>query len=134
MTHLRGLFRVLLVFAIGSLWSLAAGVAPILFFTQPNRHLAGELAGRMFRIETYLCVAVALIALALPGRTRFGWWYLVAILLSINEWVLRPRMELARVHGVASGLSFGAWHGVSAILYLVACAAAVLLVWKDDLR
>ena len=131
---MRGLFRVLLVLAVGSLWSLAAWVTPILFFTQPSRHLAGELAGRMFRLETYVCAAVALLALALPGRTRFGWLYLVAILLAINEWALRPRMELARLHGVASGLSFGAWHGVSAILYAFACAAALLLVWKDDLR
>ena len=130
----RGLFRILMVLALGSLWSLAAWVAPTLFFSQPNRYLAGELAGRMFRVETYLCAGVALLALALPGRGRFLWFYLAAALLGVNEWLLRPHMEAARLHGVSSGLTFGAWHGVSAVLYAAACAAGLLLVWHDDLR
>lgn len=134
MNRVRGVFRVLLVLTLGSLWSLAAWVAPTLFFTQPNRHLAADLAGRLFRVETYLCAAVALFALTLPGRMRFLWLYLGAGLLGINEWLLRPHLEAARVHGVSSGLSFGAWHGVAAILYAAACAAGLLLVWNDDLR
>ncbi|HVC00586.1 MAG TPA: DUF4149 domain-containing protein [Steroidobacteraceae bacterium] len=131
---MRGVFRVLLVLTLGSMWSLAAWVAPTLFFAQPNRQLAGDLAGRLFRIETYLCAAVALFALSLPGRRRFLWLYLGAGLLGINEWLLRPQLAAARLHGVSSGLSFGAWHGVSAILYAAACAAGLLLVWNDDLR
>ncbi|NNM62130.1 MAG: DUF4149 domain-containing protein [Steroidobacteraceae bacterium] len=134
MNRLRAFFRILLVLTIGSMWSLAAWVAPTLFFTQPNRHLAGMLAGRLFRVESWLCAAVALLALALPGRTRFLWLYLAAALLAVNEWLLRPRMQQALLHGVSSGLSFGAWHGLAAVLYAAACAAGLLLVWNDDLR
>jgi uncharacterized membrane protein len=43
-------------------------------------------------------------------------------------------MEQARVHGSALGLGFGPWHGVSALLYLIACAAVLVVVWKDALR
>jgi uncharacterized membrane protein len=43
-------------------------------------------------------------------------------------------MRAAQIQGSVAGLGFGAWHGVSALLYLVACIAALLLVWQDDFR
>jgi uncharacterized membrane protein YhfC len=52
----------------------------------------------------------------------------------VNEWVLKRFMESARAHGSAGGLSFGAWHGVSAVLYVGACLAVLLVVWKENLR
>ena len=134
MNHIRSLFRVLLVFTAGSMWSLAAWVAPTLFFAQPNRQLAGLLASRLFHIESIACAAVALIALVLPGRARFTWLYLAGALLAVNQWVLRWPMDAAHAHGAAYGLTFGAWHGLSAILYMIACVAMLLLVWNDDLR
>ena len=131
---LRSVFRVLFVLWAGSLWSLAAWVAPTLFHAQADRHLAGVLAGRLFSIETYVGLAVAVLALLLPGRTKFVWGYVAAALLSLNQWVLKRFMEQAQVHGAAAGLSFGAWHGVSAVLYLVAGLLVLLLVWNEDFR
>jgi hypothetical protein len=127
-------FRVLLVWWAGSLWSLAAWVAPTLFYAQSDRHLAGFLAARLFSIETYLGLAVAALALMLPGRSRLPGVYVAAALLAVNEWVLKRFMEAARDHGTSVGLSFGAWHGVSAILYLVACLAVLLVIWKQHFR
>lgn len=131
---IRNLFRVLLVLWAGSLWSLAAWVTPTLFYAQGDRHLAGVLAARLFSIETYLGIAAAAMALVLPGRTRMGGVYAAAALLAVNEWVLKRFMESARAHGSVAGLSFGAWHGVSAILYIVACLGVLLVVWKENLR
>ena len=131
---LRRVFRVLFVLWAGSLWSLAAWVAPTLFYAQGDRHLAGVLAARLFSVETYVGLAIAALALLLPGRTKFVWGYLAAALLSLNEWVVKRIMEQAHAHGAAAGLSFGAWHGVSAVLYLVACLAVLLLVWNEDFR
>jgi Domain of unknown function (DUF4149) len=125
---------VLLVLWAGSLWSLAAWVAPTLFFAQGDRHLAGILAARLFSIETYAGLSVATLALLLPGRARFAWGFLAAALLAVNEWLLKRVMTQAHVHGAAAGLSFGAWHGVSAVLYVLACLAVVRLVWKEDFR
>ena len=130
----RNLFRVLLVLWAGSLWSLAAWVAPTLFYAQGDRHLAGVLAARLFSIETYLGIAVAAMALLLPGRARMGGLYAAAALLAVNEWLLKRFMESAHTHGAAAGLSFGAWHGVSALLYIVACLAVLLVVWKENFR
>jgi hypothetical protein len=130
----RSVFRVLLVLWAGSLWSLAAWVTPTLFYAQGDRHLAGVLAARLFSIETYLGIAAAAMALLLPGRTRMGGLYLGAALLAVNEWVLKRFMETARMEGAAAGLSFGAWHGVSALLNIVACLAVLLVIWKENFR
>ena len=120
------LYRVLLVLWAGSLWSLALWVAPTLFFAQPDRHLAGFLAARLFAVETYLGLAVAALGVALPGRGRLGAIYIAAALLAINEWIFKRLMEQAHAQGAAIGLSFGAWHGVSAAGYLIGC---LLVLW-----
>lgn len=130
----RNGFRVLWVLWAGSLWSLAAWVAPTLFHTQDDRQLAGVLAARLFSMETYVGIAVGLVALLLPDRRKFLWGYLAAALLAVNEWILKPVMTQAHVHGAAAGLGFGAWHGVSAALYLAACGLMVVLVWNQDRR
>ena len=117
----------------GSLWSLLWIVA-VLFHAQSDRHLAGLLAARFFQIETYLGLGVAALAILLPGRTRCFWAYFAAALLAVNEWILKRAMHLAQTHGTAAGLSFGAWHGVSAVLYIIACIAVLILVWKEDFR
>ncbi len=128
------MLRVLLVLWSGSLWSLAAWVAPTLFYAQADRHLAGILAARLFSIETYVGIAVGGLALLLPVRRRFGWGYPAIGLLAVNEWALKPLMTQAHTAGTAVGLSFGAWHGVSAVLYLAACLLVLRLVWNEDFR
>jgi hypothetical protein len=130
---LARVFRLLTVLWAGSLWSLA-WVTQTLFGAQNDRHLAGLLASRLFSIETYLGLGVALIALTLPARRKFLWGYVAAALLAGNEWALKPVMSVAREHGSAAGLSFLAWHGVSMLLYVGACLALLLTVWKDDFR
>jgi hypothetical protein len=125
---------VLSVLWAGSLWSVGLWVTPILFAVESDHRLAGMQAGRIFSIETYVGIAVAAFALVLPGRTKFVWGYLGAGLLAVNEWALRPVMVMARAHGSAVGLTFGAWHGVSAAIYLAACLALLVLVWKQDVR
>ena len=131
---LRNAFRVLFVLWAGSLWSLAAWVAPTLFYAQGDRHLAGVLAARLFSIETYVGVGVAALALLRLSRAKFVWGYVAAALLAINEWVLKRIMAQAHAHGTAAGLGFGAWHGVSAVLYVLACLAVLRLVWNEDFR
>jgi hypothetical protein len=131
---LRNAFRVLLVLWAGSLWSLAVWVAPTLFYAQSDRHLAGVLAARLFSIETYIGVGLAALALLLPARAKFVWGYAAVALLSVNEWILKPVMAQAHAHGTAAGLGFGAWHGVSARLYVLACLAVLRLVWNEDFR
>lgn len=130
---IRNLFRVLLVLWAGGLWSLG-WVAYILFHVQGDRHLSGMVVGKLLTAETYLGMAVGVLALLLPGRTKFIWGYLAALLMAVNEWGLRRVMETAHARGSVWGLSFGAWHGVSALFYGVACLAVVFVIWRQEYR
>ena len=130
---IRNFFRVLLVLWAGSLWSLA-GVAFILFHVQSDRHLSGIVVGRLLTADTYLGASVGVLALLLPGRTQFVWGYLAALLMALNEWGLRRVMDVAHSRGTAWGLGFGAWHGVSALLYGLACIAVLVVIWREQFR
>jgi hypothetical protein len=119
-------------------------VAPTLFYAQSDRHLAGTLVTRLFSMETYVALAVSALMLLTAGRVtaaavtllraRFRFAYLAAALLAVNEWLLKPVMSRAHAEGQALGLGFGAWHGVSALVYVTACVLVLLLIWNDDLR
>jgi hypothetical protein len=128
------LFRVLLVLWAGSLWSLAAWVAITVFHMLENPALAGPIAARLFSVETYLGLPVAAAALTLAARRRLNALYAAVGLLLVNEWVLKPLMGAARAAGSALGLSFGAWHGVSAAIYLVACGLVLCVIWREPYR
>jgi hypothetical protein len=117
----------------GSLWSLL-WVAAVLFQSLPDRHTAGLIAARLFSIETYLGLAVAVFALVLPGRGRFRSGFIAVALLAVNEWLLTPTMRLAREQGGVAGVSFGAWHGISAGFYVLACLCVVVMIYKDQYR
>jgi hypothetical protein len=99
-----------------------------------DRHTAGLIAARLFSIETYLGLAAAALALLLPGRGRFRWGFLAVALLATNEWIVKRWMNLALAHGSALGLGFGAWHGVSAGIYVLACLCVVVMTYKDEYR
>ena len=126
-------WRVLMVLWAGSLWSLL-WVAAVVFHFQSDRHTAGLIAGRLFSIETYLGLAVAGLALLLPERARFLLGFVAVALLAINEWVLKAAMTRAQTHGGSAYLSFGAWHGISAGLYVLACLCVLVLIYKDEYR
>ena len=126
-------FRVLITLWAGSLWSLL-WVATVLFRFLSDRHTAGLIAARLFSIETYLGLAVAALAVMLPGRGRFRAGFLAVALLGVNEWLLKRAMSLAQTQGSALGLGFGAWHGVSAGLYVLACFCVVVLIYQDEYR
>ena len=117
----------------GSLWSLL-WVAAALFRFLSDRHTAGLIAAQLFSIETYLGLAVAALALMLPGRGRFLLGFVAVALLALNEWILKAAMSQALAHGGSAGLSFGAWHGISAGLYVLACLCVLIMFYKDEYR
>jgi hypothetical protein len=126
-------FRVLVVLWAGSLWSLL-WIAAVLFQSLRDRHTAGLIAGRLFSTETYLGLAVAALGLMLPGRARFKLGFVAVAVLAFNEWILKAAMTQALAQGSALGLSFGAWHGVSAGLYVLACLCVLVMIYQDEYR
>jgi hypothetical protein len=127
------LFRLLFVLWAGSLWS-TVWVALTIFRSQPDRHLSGLLAARLFSIETYLGVAVTLVAALQGKRSGFRYCYLAAALLLFNECVLKAFMDRALAAGSALGMGFGPWHGISALVYLAACVAVAAYLYHDNSR
>jgi len=125
--------RVLVTLWAGSLWSLL-WVAAALFQTLGDRHTAGLIAARLFSIETYLGLGVAALALMLPGRGRFRLGFVAVGLLAVNEWILKAAMAQALTRGGSAYLSFGAWHGISAGLYVLACLCVVVMIYQDEHR
>lgn len=120
----------------GSLWTVCGIVAPQLFATLPERKLAGQMAARLFLIETWLGVVIAILLIALfAARKAFAtsktilWFILLTAAAPLaSELILGPMLDAARE---ANDMArFGMLHGVSAVLFLIACSSALALVWK----
>ena len=120
----------------GSLWTVCGIVAPQLFATLPERRLAGQMAARLFHIETWLGVVIAILLIALffarkafaTSKTILWLILLTAGAPLASELILGPMMDAARA---AKDMSrFGMLHGVSAVLFFTACLSGLALVWK----
>ncbi len=121
---------------VGALWTVGYLVAPVLF-DQLDTATAGRIAGELFRLVTWLsmiCGVLLLLAAArvgLAGRGKTLRCALIAsmmALLAASEWLLRPRMQAARLPDGTPGEGFAMLHGISASLYLAASIAGLLLV------
>ena len=122
----------------GSLWTVCFIVAPQLFATLPERQLAGQMAARLFHIETWLGVVVAILLIGLLAARKvlatnksILWLILLTAAAPLaSELILGPMMDAARA---ASDMRrFGMLHGASAVLFLTACVSALGLVWRLD--
>ena len=132
--------RLLLAFWAGLLVTLGAVVAPTLFLTLADPHLAGSIAGDLFRLATVASAAIAAALLVLGSRTwvagvgaRQAAAIGPAMLLSVSEWFVRPLIAAARVAGGTDTAAFATWHAVSSGLYWLA-ALWVLAELVRELR
>lgn len=147
----------------GSLWTICVIVAPTLFATLPERRLAGQVAARLFHIEAWLGVTVAILlsgVLAwqksrllpgasqgpgplstreLPARQAFaaGKATLWLILLTAGA-PLASELILGPMMDTARAANdmsrFGLLHGISAVLFFTACLSALALLWTLNRR
>lgn len=129
------LIGMLLALWAGSLVTVCAVAAPVLFAVVPDRHLAGQIAARLFAIETVIGVVASACVLAAFAMHRIESSRGIAILVAVgaaapllSEVVLGPLMESARRAGDMA--RFGALHGVSALLFVVACVCSVIALWS----
>jgi hypothetical protein len=118
----------------GSLVTVCAIAAPSLFAVLPDRHAAGQVAARLFLIETVIGVIASACFFVAFATNRVVTPRSVAILIVIaaagpllSEVALDPLMESARRAGDMA--RFGALHGLSALLFGVACVCSVIALW-----
>lgn len=129
--------RILLTLWVGGMWTVGYIVAPVLFKTLDDRMLAGNLAGQMFTVMSYigLFCAVFLIGGQVSQSFAFNnWrlWVLVTMLLIviIGQFVLQPMMAELKAAGLEgeTAKQFGRLHGVASILFLMNSIAGLVLV------
>jgi hypothetical protein len=113
---------------------VCAVVAPTLFAALDVR-TASTLAGRFFLIASWLSFAFASATASFIHlhERRVPRAEALLILATaggplLNEWFFRPGMEAARVAGDTA--RFGMYHGISMVLFGVACITALLLAWR----
>ena len=127
----EAIYAIALTLWIGGLWAIGYIVAPTLFYSVPDRALAGALAGKLFTLIAYVGIGCA-IYLVLFRLVRFGgacakhgiFWIVLAILASLKDQAL-PKGVMESVFRDR----FAAWHGVASVLYLIQTVLGVLLVW-----
>lgn len=121
------------------------GVAAPSLFMVLERELAGKGAGRIFTIEAKLSLAFAVLIFVIERRrvrdlvdqgitvsamTANLLLVLATLFLTIfGEFVLHPLIEAAKA-GQPTALSFGALHGISAILFWVRAVLVASLAWR----
>ncbi len=132
---------------VGSLWAIGYLSVPVLFHAQPDRQLAGMLAGEMFSAAGYLDLVCGVYLLgyyfSLSGRAvirQRGFWLIASMLLISLEinFGLQPIMAALKAQALPLDVmdssyasQFKMLHGVSSIAYLAESLLGVVLVIKS---
>lgn len=130
----------------GALW-MTSLTAYILFDTLPDRQLAGNLAGKLFAIVSYIGLASALYLLAQLWLTLgksalhnsfFNIVLLMLLLTLIGHFGIQTLLQSFKTQALPLDVmqstyasQFKMWHGVAGVVYLVECLLAVLMVLKS---
>lgn len=141
---LRSLDGVALTLWVGSLWTVGYLAVPILFHAQPDKQLAGMLAGEMFRAQGLAGIVCGLYLLgrrwsmAGTAAMREPIFLTIALMLSLTlliTLVIQPLMAQLKAQALPLEVmqspladSFAMWHGISSILYLVESLLGALAV------
>lgn len=127
------LSQVLLTAWAGSLWTICGLVVPLLFATLDDRRLAGNIAGLLFEVESWVAAAFGAAFILVQLRhsrtrdTRLLWVSAISLTAPLTFYFfLRPIMAAARAAGDMT--RFGLLHSVGGLLFLIACAGTLWLV------
>ena len=128
---MRSLQHVLLTLWAGGLWTICGLAAPSAFAVL-ERSAAGALVGRLFTVAAWGSATIAVLAIAAPRVPRLD-ERLSRILIVVaglapllSEIALGPLMRQARSAGDMQ--RFALLHGLSAVLFLVACLSLLTLI------
>jgi len=141
-----GLAAILLVLWVGGLWAIGGIAAPTLFAEIPDRQLAGNVAGELFKWTAWLgIVAGGYLLIHRLGRDGFQalkqaffWIVLVMLLLVLGQhFGIQPVLQALKDQAMPQAVMesafrsrFAAWHGVSSIVYLIESLLGLVLVWR----
>ena len=144
MTSARGLLsgstaaRIALTLWVGGMWTTGYIVAPVLF-NMLDKQTAGEVAGRLFTIISYVGIGCAVLLLmdASTGntpmwkQTRVRLVAVMVLIVMIGQWGLQPMMVELKAQGLdqaAVRAQFGRLHGAAAVLFMINSLLGLALV------
>lgn len=130
--------RILLTLWVGGMWIVGYVVVPVLF-KMLDRQLAGNVAGQLFTIMSFIGLVCGILLLAgMLYRHGFADWlqWRVLVLIGmlviviIGQFILQPMMAELKAAGLAgeAATQFGRLHGVSSILFMINSLAGLALV------
>lgn len=132
---------------VGGLWGIGYLAVPILFYAQPDRQMAGMLAGKMF--ETLgnvgiVCGAYLLLHRWLAvgkqvSRDVSAWLIIVMLCITLlTQFTIQPLMTGLKLQALpldvmqsAFAGQFKMWHGISSIIYLIQSLLGAWLVVRS---
>ena len=131
---------------VGSLWAIGYLAVPTLFYAQPDKQLAGLLAGQMFVKSGYLGLACAAYLLWFDfhrggtsafRQTTFRIVLAMAAIALLIQFGIQPEMNALKAQALpldvmSSDLAgrFKMLHGISSIAYLIESLLGLLLIAK----
>ncbi len=140
---LKRILAVMIGLWLGAQWLGGYVVAPLLFMNLPKTE-AGTIAGHLFAYVGYFGLLVwALVAYVgrlkqersfLKSRT-LGWIGVLWGLTAANQWLVSPVIQALKTGSgqwllALTGGSFGVWHGISSVLYLLCSLIGLYLAAK----
>jgi Domain of unknown function (DUF4149) len=131
---------------VGALWGVGYVAVPVLFQAQPDKMLAGMLAGQMFSLVGWIGIACACYLLAHQlsqagaAALRQKVFYVAAgmLLLTLaSQFGIQPVMTGLKAQAFPGDVmqsqfagQFRMLHGIASVLYLVQSLLGIILVLK----
>lgn len=121
----------------GSLTTLGFGVVPLLFIHLATPAVAGNMAAKLFEVQTWVSLGCGMLLVALlksiANTVPAGWlksalvFVAIGVLLAaFNEFAVSPR--------IVARENLKLWHGVGTAMYLVQWVCSAVVLWKLALR
>ena len=135
--------RILLTLWVGGMWITGYVVAPTLFSMLDDKATAGNIAGQLFTIISYIGMFSAVLLLLgqymkLQQAFFKHWlsWVLLAMLVIIllGQFVLTPMMAELKAQGLTNMTKdgFGRLHAFSSLLFLVNSLLGLAVIAFSD--
>jgi hypothetical protein len=145
-SYADGLAAILLVLWVGGMWAIGYIAAPTLFAEIPDRQLAGNVAGELFKWIAWVGIAAgSYLLIHRLGRLGFQalkqayFWIVLAMLLLVigQHFGIQPVMQALKDQAMPQAVMesafrdrFAAWHGVSSVVYLIESVLGLVLAWR----
>lgn len=141
----RKLTLIMITLWVGALW-MTGFTAYMLFDTLQDRQTAGQVAGRLFTLVSYIGMASAFYLL-IQRLVEFGtvalkqsyFWAIMVMLLLVlaGHFGIQPLLAQLKASALPNDVMnsvfasrFTTWHGVSSVAYIIECLLGFVVVLK----